>query len=63
MHLGYIKDSTSHAVLSALGIYDAADTSRETTRAVVWAPGAEQAELVEYEGQSTQLCHANGFLL
>ncbi|ORY24662.1 thioredoxin-like protein [Naematelia encephala] len=50
MHLGYIRDTTTHSVLSALGVYNSSDTSRDTARAVVWQPGADRASLVEYDG-------------
>lgn len=53
MLLGYIRDTKAHEVLSSLGIYDAKDTTRDATRAVVWQPGAEKGELVEYDGQLT----------
>ena len=51
MHLGYIRDSTSHSVLNSLKIYDPQDTSRDPTRAVVWRAGEQDhAAMVEYEG-------------
>ena len=50
LHLGYIKDSASHEVISALGIHDPSDSTRDNTRAVVWQPGAHRSELIEYEG-------------
>ena len=52
MHLGYIRDTTSHAVLSSLGIYDSADTSRDATRVVAWQAGEQdRARNAEYEGR------------
>ena len=53
MFLGYIRDTTSHDILTSLGIYNAADTTRDATRAVVWNVGAEKPELVEFEGASS----------
>jgi protein disulfide-isomerase A6 len=50
MHLGYIRDTPSHSVLTALGIFDPSDSSRDATRAVVWKPGASRRELIEYDG-------------
>lgn len=51
MMLGYIRDTKAHEVLAALGIYDSSDSSRDATRAVVWQPGAERGEVVEYDGE------------
>lgn len=51
MHIGYIKDSASHSVLSSLAIYDPADTSRDATRAVFWNAGASRTEMTEYDGE------------
>jgi len=48
--MGFIKDSSSHAVLSSLGIYNSADTTRDNTRAVFWHPEAHRTEVVEYDG-------------
>ena len=50
MFLGYIRDTTSHDILTSLGIYDSSDTTRDATRAVVWKVGADKPELVEFEG-------------
>ncbi|KIR30496.1 protein disulfide-isomerase domain [Cryptococcus deuterogattii LA55] len=50
LHLGYIRDTTSHNVLSLLGIYDSADTTRDSTRVVAWSPGSQSGELIEYDG-------------
>jgi len=50
MFLGYIRDTTSHEIINSLGIYNSADTTRDTTRAVVWKVGADKPELVEFEG-------------
>ncbi|RSH92698.1 hypothetical protein EHS25_008143 [Saitozyma podzolica] len=50
MLLGYIRDTSSHSVLSALGVYDSADSSRDATRVVVWQPDASRVELIEYDG-------------
>lgn len=50
MFLGYIRDTTSHDILTSLGIYNAADTTRDATRAVVWQAGASKPELVEFDG-------------
>lgn len=55
MQLGYIRDSTDHAVISSLGIYDPADTTKDTARAVVWQPGASRQEIIEYDGESISL--------
>lgn len=52
--LGYIRDTTSHDILTSLGIYNSADTTRDATRAVVWKVGAEKPELVEFEGTYRQ---------
>ena len=52
MLLGYIRDTTSHDILTSLGIYNSADTTRDATRAVVWKVGADKPELVEFEGMS-----------
>jgi protein disulfide-isomerase A6 len=56
MLLGYIRDTKAHDVLASLGIYDSSDSSRDATRTVVWQPGAERAELVEYDGESCYEC-------
>jgi protein disulfide-isomerase A6 len=53
MFLGYIRDTTSHDILTSLGIYNSADTTRDATRAVVWKVGAEKPELVEFDGASS----------
>ncbi|OWZ55545.1 protein disulfide-isomerase domain [Cryptococcus neoformans var. grubii Br795] len=50
LHLGYVRDTTSHDVLSLLGIYDSADTTRDSTRVVAWSPGSQRGEFVEYDG-------------
>lgn len=50
MHLAYIKDTASHAVISSLGIYNPEDTSRDNTRAVFWPAGASLTQGVEYDG-------------
>lgn len=50
MHIGYIRDTPSHDVLTSLGIYDAADTSRDTPRAVVWKAGGSKGGLIEHDG-------------
>jgi protein disulfide-isomerase A6 len=55
MFLGYIRDTTSHDILTSLGIYNSADTTRDATRAVVWKVGADKPELVEFEGMSISL--------
>jgi hypothetical protein len=55
MLLGYIRDTSSHSVLSALGVYDSADSSRDATRVVVWQPDASRVELIEYDGESARL--------
>jgi protein disulfide-isomerase A6 len=52
MLLGYIRDTSSHSVLSALGVYDSADSSRDATRVMVWKPDASRVELIEYDGAS-----------
>lgn len=56
MFLGYIKDTTAHDILTSLGIYNSADTTRDATRAVVWNVGAEKPELVEFEGLWSLRC-------
>lgn len=55
MLLGYIRDTSSHSVLSALGVYDSADSSRDATRVVVWQPDASRVELIEYDGECARL--------
>ncbi|KAK4686384.1 hypothetical protein P7C73_g3754, partial [Tremellales sp. Uapishka_1] len=51
MHLGYIKDTASHSLLSSLGLYDAKDSSKDTARAVIWNGGVpNRAEVIEYDG-------------
>lgn len=55
MHLGYVKDSAAHDMLTTLGIYDPKDTARDATRAVFWAAGASRGELVEYDGMSVTI--------
>jgi protein disulfide-isomerase A6 len=55
MFLGYIRDTTSHDILTSLGIYNSADATRDATRAVVWKVGADKPELVEFEGMSIHL--------
>ncbi|EAL22044.1 hypothetical protein CNBC1820 [Cryptococcus deneoformans B-3501A] len=50
LHLGYVRDTTSHEVLSSLGIYDSTDTTRDGTRVVAWSPGSQSGEFVEYDG-------------
>lgn len=50
MFLGYIRDTTSHDILTSLGIYNAADTTKDATRAVVWQAGASKPDLVEFDG-------------
>lgn len=55
MLLGYIRDTTSHDILTSLGIYNSADTTRDATRAVVWNVGANKPELVEFEGTLSYL--------
>ncbi|OXG21085.1 protein disulfide-isomerase domain [Cryptococcus neoformans Tu401-1] len=50
LHLGYVRDTTSHDVLSLLGIYDSADTTRDSARVVAWSPGSQRGEFVEYDG-------------
>ncbi|WWC87965.1 protein disulfide-isomerase domain [Kwoniella dendrophila CBS 6074] len=51
MHLGFVKDTTSHSLLSSLGVYDAADTTRDATRIVAWPAEATSKDgLTEYEG-------------
>ncbi|OXB38562.1 protein disulfide-isomerase domain [Cryptococcus neoformans] len=50
LHLGYVRDTTSHDVLSLLGIYDSTDTTRDGTRVVAWSPGSQRGEFVEYDG-------------
>ena len=51
MSLGYIRDTTSHSVISSLGVYDPKDTARDPIRAVVWQPGAHRTEVIEYDGK------------
>ncbi len=61
MSLGYVRDTTSHAIKSSLGVYDPADTARDPIRAVVWQPGAHRTEVVEYDGESGfSVCHTMG---
>jgi protein disulfide-isomerase A6 len=55
MFLGYIRDTTKHDILTSLGIYDSADTTRDATRAVVWNVGADKPELIEFDGTSYNL--------
>ncbi|TYJ55893.1 protein disulfide-isomerase domain [Cryptococcus floricola] len=50
MHLGFVRDTNTHDVLSSLGIFDPADATRDTARVVAWTAGADRAELVEYDG-------------
>ncbi|KAK8865691.1 protein disulfide-isomerase domain [Kwoniella newhampshirensis] len=51
MHLGYVRDTASHAVLTSVGIFDSADTTRDGTRVVAWTPAAkEKTNVTEYEG-------------
>ncbi|WVQ85600.1 protein disulfide-isomerase domain [Cryptococcus sp. DSM 104549] len=51
MHFAYIRDTTSHGVLSSLGIFDSSDTTRDGARVVAWPAGAQsRAGLVEYDG-------------
>ncbi|WVR05653.1 protein disulfide-isomerase domain [Kwoniella sp. DSM 27419] len=50
MHLGFVRDTTSHAVLSSLGVYDPDDTTRDATRVVSWPVGGAKDSLVDYEG-------------
>ena len=53
LHLGYIRDSTKHAVLTSLGIYDEKDTSRDATRVVIWRAGEkDRAAIEEYGGSA-----------
>ena len=47
-----MRDTTSHDVLSLLGIYDSADTTRDSTRVVAWSPGSQRGEFVEYDGEA-----------
>ncbi|WVQ71158.1 protein disulfide-isomerase domain [Cryptococcus sp. DSM 104548] len=50
MHLGFVRDTNTHDVLSSLGIFDPADATRDSARVVAWKAGADRAELVEYDG-------------
>ena len=51
MHFGFVRDTPKHGVLSALGVYDPKDTTRETTRAVYWNAGSPDVkEVMEYTG-------------
>lgn len=47
-----MRDTTSHDVLSLLGIYDSTDTTRDGTRVVAWSPGSQRGEFVEYDGEA-----------
>ncbi|WWC60512.1 protein disulfide-isomerase domain [Kwoniella dejecticola CBS 10117] len=51
MHLGFVRDTTSHSILSSLEIYDSADTAKDATRVVSWPAEATSHEsLAEFEG-------------
>ncbi|WWD18130.1 protein disulfide-isomerase domain [Kwoniella shandongensis] len=51
MHLAYIRDTTSHSILTSLGIFDSADTTKDGTRVVAWPGGVqERSNLTEYQG-------------
>ncbi|WWD05512.1 protein disulfide-isomerase domain [Kwoniella europaea PYCC6329] len=51
MHLGFVRDTTSHSLISSLGIYDSADTTKDATRVVSWPAETTSKEgLTEYEG-------------
>ncbi|WVW80353.1 protein disulfide-isomerase domain [Kwoniella bestiolae CBS 10118] len=51
MHLGFVRDTSSHSLLSSLGIYDAAETTKDATRVVSWPAEATSKDgLTEYEG-------------
>ncbi|WVQ97226.1 hypothetical protein IAU59_004336 [Kwoniella sp. CBS 9459] len=51
MHLGYVRDTTSHTVLSSLGVFDSSDSARDATRVVAFPAGATSKDgLAEYDG-------------
>ncbi|WVF70862.1 protein disulfide-isomerase domain [Kwoniella sp. CBS 6097] len=51
MHLGFVRDTTSHTVLSSLGVFDPNDSARDATRVIAFPAGATNKDgLAEYEG-------------
>ncbi|OCF33217.1 protein disulfide-isomerase domain [Kwoniella heveanensis BCC8398] len=51
MHLGFVRDTTSHTVLSSLGVFDPDDSAKDATRVVAFPAGATSKDgLAEYQG-------------